>query len=77
MAKVELLPQEVQRQKDPGNLLCPVAKRNGHRRLERGPGRSGERDDATRSRLAVVASRYAPEGRAGSLVAPYSPNCLE
>jgi hypothetical protein len=72
-----LLQKEVRCQKDLRRLLCPVAKRNRPERLERRPGGGGKGDYATRTRLAVVASRYAPEGRAGSLVAPYSPNCLE
>ena len=62
-------------QKDPRSLLGPVAKRNRPERLERRPGGGGKGDYATRTRLSVVASRYAPEGRAGSLVAPYSPKC--
>jgi len=63
--------------KTPRSFLGSAQGRDGPECAERRPGRGGKGDDATRTRLAVVASRYAPEGRAGSLVAPYSPNCLE
>jgi hypothetical protein len=71
------LPQEVRREEDTRRLLGPVARRDGPERLERRPGRSGKGDYATRTRLAVVASGGVTERRAGRLVTPYSPKCVE
>jgi hypothetical protein len=48
--------------------------RDGPECAERRPGRGGEGDDATRSRLAVVASRGVTERHAGRLVAPIHPS---
>src|SRR5215208_1156044 len=64
-----LLQEEVRREKDPGSLLGPVARRNRPERAERRPGRCGEGDDAARPRLAVVAPRDGSEGRACTIAA--------
>ena len=46
-------------------------------RSKRRPGRGGKGDDATGTRLAVVASGGVSERCAGNPVALYSPECVE
>ena len=57
-ALLNVLPQKVRREEDPGSLLQQTARRNRSGSPGRCVGRSGRGDYATRSRLALAVSRH-------------------
>src|SRR5215213_6505614 len=58
-----LLPQEVRHEEDPRSLLRQATGRDGSRSVERGSCGGGEGDDATGTRLFMVAPREGVERR--------------